>query len=410
VDVSVLLRICVVVFALSTLSSAVEARSLRDQLPDAARAVGIEGGTAFDALADAIADTAARNLPVVSASAGFTYKYNPQLEVFERTSETLGPIFMERPDTLGQGKLNINVSYQYVNLNQLDGEDTDSLQSPDPIVVRVVDVAGNPLGFTANRLNYDFRLVNHVVGLNATYGLLDNLDVNILLPLIWTDNDVTATNQQQFVAGTDGTFTPSPLAPQSATLDGLRFGVGDIFLRAKYQLPRLDRWRSALGLQLRLPSGDEDDYQGTGTFEASPFLYASTIMWGRVEPHLNLGVDLRADDVARSNGRYALGVDFDITPRLGLAFAFLGRSEFARSSPPGETSFLHLVNPATSQVAQEPLLGINFDRKDYFDLSFGMRVVVWRQIMFFANYIYALNDDGLRNDSVIPMAGFEGTF
>jgi hypothetical protein len=39
-----------------------------------------------------------------------------------------------------------------------------------------------------------------------------------------------------------------------------------------------------------------------------------------------------------------------------------------------------------------------------------VRVVVWRQIMLFANGIYALNDDGLRNDSVIPMGGIEGTF
>jgi len=41
---------------------------------------------------------------VVSASAGFTYRYNPQLEVFERTSDTLGPLFLERPDTLGRAR------------------------------------------------------------------------------------------------------------------------------------------------------------------------------------------------------------------------------------------------------------------------------------------------------------------
>ena len=54
------------------------------------------------------------------------------------------------------------------------------------------------------------------------------------------------------------------------TDDGTRRGVGDMLLRGKYQLPRLDWLRSAAGLQLRLPSGDEDDFQGTGSFEASP--------------------------------------------------------------------------------------------------------------------------------------------
>jgi len=63
-----------------------------------------------------------------------------------------------------------------------------------------------------------------------------------------------------------------------------------------------------------------------------------------------------------------------------------------------------------ADAEQRPLLGVSFDRKDFFDLSFGARAVVWRQIMVFANGIYALNDDGLRNGTVIPTAGVEGTF
>jgi hypothetical protein len=388
----------------------VQAISLRDQLPEAARRTGIEGGAAFDALAEAIADTAARNLPIVAASAGFTYRYNPELEIFERTSETLGPLFLERPDTLGRGKLNVNVSFQYVELNQLDGVGTNELQARDPIVVRQIASDGTLLGFTANHLRYNFKLINHIVGVSLTYGVLDNLDVNLLVPVIVTDYDVTAHNTQRFVAGTDGAFFPQPAGEQRGVVDGDHTGVGDVLLRAKYQLPRLDDLRSALGLQLRLPSGDEDEFQGTGTFEASPYVYISTILWSRVEPHASLGVDLRADDVERSQGRYGVGFDVDVTRRLGLAFGFLGRSEFEGSSEPEETSFLHLVNPAASTVALRPLLGIDFGRKDYFDFSFGVRAVVWRQIMLFANGIYALNEDGLRNDTIVPMAGLEGTF
>lgn len=399
-----------VLLLLLPVASPAPAASLRDALPQAARLTGIEGGSAFDALSNAIADTAARNLPIVAASAGFTYRYNPELEVFERTSETLGPLFLERPDTLGRGKLNVNVSYQYVELNEIDGTDLDKLEAPDPIVIRELDSAGNPFRTTANRLRYSLKLVNHIVGLSTTYGVLDNLDVNLLLPIIVTNYDVTARNQQRFLVGAGGTFDPQPEPEQTGPVSTGHTGVGDILLRAKYQLPRQGGLRSALGLQLRLPSGDEDNFQGTGSFEASPFFYASTVLWSRVEPHASLGVDLRADDVERSQGRYGAGVDVDVTRRVGVALAFLGRSEFKRSSPASETSFLHLVDPANSRVAQRPLLGINFDRKDYFDLSFGVRTVVWRQIMLFANGIYALNDDGLRNDSVIPMVGVEGTF
>ena len=397
-------RIGIVALSLAAASPAF-ALSLRDQLPEAARRVGIEGGSHFDALAGAIADTAARELPVISASAGFTYRYNPALEVFERTSDTLGPIFLERPDTLGRGKVNVNVSYQYVDLNEFDGRSLGSLSAPDPIVLKIRDANGNLLGRTANALGYDMSLTNHIEALSVTYGVLDDLDVNVLVPLIETHFKVKATSQRL----TDLSLNPlsPPPAPQTATLSGNKVGIGDILLRAKYQLPRVGDWRFAPGLQLRLPSGDKDNLQGTGTFEASPFFYASTILWSRVEPHANVGVDLREDDVSRSQGRYGLGVDVDVTRRVGVALAFLGRSEFARSAPAGETSFQHRVNGA---LEQRPLLGIDFHRKDFFDLSFGARAVVWRQVMLFVNGIYALNNDGLRNDSVIPTVGFESTF
>jgi DNA-binding transcriptional regulator LsrR (DeoR family) len=96
------------------------AASLRDNLARASQTVGISSGSAFDNLAEAIAITNANNIPVVSASAGFTYRYNSQLEAAERTAETLGPIFLERPQTLGQGKFNVNLSWQY-GVNQFDG-------------------------------------------------------------------------------------------------------------------------------------------------------------------------------------------------------------------------------------------------------------------------------------------------
>jgi hypothetical protein len=404
--VQTLPRVLATVLVLAVGVAPASARSLRDRLPEGARQVGLEGGTAFDALADAIADTAARTIPILSSSAGFTYRYNPQLEVFERSSETLGPLFIERPDTVGRGKLNVNLSFQYVDLDQYDGQDLDALESRDPIVARVV-AAGGLVGFTANRLRYDLSLKNYVYGVSLTYGILDDLDVNILVPIIQTDFDLGVTNQQVAVAGPDGAFAPQPGPRLAGGSAATKVGIGDLLLRAKYQLPRWEILRSALGLQLRLPSGDQDNFQGTGDFELSPFLALATVLWGRVEPEAAFALDVNTDDVSRSQARYQVGVDADVTRRIGASVAFLGRSEFARISPAGETSFLHLT-PAG--LRQEPLLGVSFDRKDYLDLSFGVRLVVWRQIMVFANGIYALNDDGLRSSSIIPTAGVEGTF
>jgi len=386
-------------------ASRAEAASLRDRLAGASQTVGLASGSAFDSLADVIADTAARSIPVVSASAGFTYRFNPQLEVFERTSETLGPIFLERPDTLGRSKININVSSQYVQFDAFDGTSLRRLEAPDPIVTRVVGAGGALL--TANRLQYRLRIQDYVTALSVTYGLLDALDVNLLIPLIQTNFSAGVTSQQEFMAGPDGNFTRSAGPPHTGSTKGDTFGVGDLLLRFKYQLPQLDFLKSAAGLQLRLPSGREEDFQGVGSFEASPSLFVSTVLWQRVEPYANGAIDLLADDVGRSQARYGVGVDVDVTQRLGLAFAFLGRSEFEREAPSGETDFLHLVN---GRPVLRPLLGIDFARHDFIDFSFGARTVVWRGIMVFANGIYALNDAGLRNDTIIPTLGFEGTF
>jgi hypothetical protein len=384
------------------------AAPLRDQLLEGAARVGISGGSAFDALADAIASTAARSIPVVSASAGFTYRYNPELEVFERTSETLGPLFLERPDTLGRSKFNVNVSYQYVQFDSFDGEDIDSLEARDPIITNVVS-GGVITAANATRLRYDLGLVNHIVGISATYGVLDDLDVNILLPLIQTQFDTDVRAQLVATAPPGGAFTPAT-GLATASLDDGKFGIGDILLRAKYLWLRTEEVHSAVGLQFRLPSGDEDDFQGTGDFEISPAVYLATRFWERVTPHANVAFDVDVEDIDRSQARYGIGVDADVLPRLGIAIAFLGRSEFTDIADEDDTQFLHLVGGVGGVPQQRPLLGLDFDRKDYFDFSFGFRVVVWREIMFFANGLVALNDDGLRNDTVIPLVGVEGTF
>src|SRR5262245_64313366 len=197
-------RPVVVALVLVLSPAAARAASLRETLARASETVGIQSGSAFDALANAIAITNANNIPLLSPSAGFTYRYNPTLEVFERSAETLGPIFLERPETLGQNKFNVNVSWSYVEYNEFDGQSLRNLQGNGPIVLRNVDAAGNLLGFEADNLQYRLGLRNNVVALSFTYGVLDNLDVNLLLPLITTALDVGVTRQQVQTAGPAG--------------------------------------------------------------------------------------------------------------------------------------------------------------------------------------------------------------
>ena len=132
---------------------------------------------------------------------------------------------------------------------------------------------------------------------------------------------------------------------------------------------------------IRLPTGEEDDFQGTGAFEVSPSFYASMLIADRVHPHVNVAIDVRPEEAERSQARYGIGADIDIIDRLGISFALLGRSEFSESARFRDTAFLH----ANGQ--QLPLLGLEFDRKDYFDASLGLRAVIWRDVMLFADVL-----------------------
>ena len=191
-------------------------------------------------------------------------------------------------------------------------------------------------------------------------------------------------------------------------------GPGDLFLRAKYRFAR-GRWGDlAAGLVLRLPTGDQDDFQGTGAVEVGPMLYASTarLPLGSIlglTGYLNAGLDLNAEEVDRSEGRFGLGADLHVGPRVTLATAVLGREPFSGIAP---AVFFDVarVDPATGARSMGPILGLQTDRANTYDLSVGGRVVLWRDtVIGFVNVLLPLGDAGFRSD-VIPLAGVEASF
>ena len=81
----------------------------------------------FGLLVKQLAPSAA-DFPAISTVPGFTFHYNPQLQVFERSSSSLGPVYVERPQTLGAGKFDLGVSYLSVSFEDLDGKSLDQLK------------------------------------------------------------------------------------------------------------------------------------------------------------------------------------------------------------------------------------------------------------------------------------------
>ena len=366
---------------------------------------GLEMGPIGPALANSVAST----YPVASASSSVTYAFNPKTETFERQTRVLGPIVGERAETIGQGQINIGVSYSAVDLSTINGNDLGNLVNQASIGGQVVSfpVPGGVVRNNGKFTNFLPVLVHANIDVEAnigtpsiTYGVTPDLDVNLSVPLIETylnvkvNETVPDPRLPEFMlrdcnangpAGDPSTCNPNEIRPTTINRQagGRATGFGDLLLRLKYVLLRDKPVDLAAGLGVSFPSGDPDNFQGTGTYQVQPEVVVSKVVAERFEPLLDLGVNLNADDVSRSSVRWAVGSTATVYGPITAAAVFLGRNEF---------------NSQTDQIKAPFFFQIN--RNDYYDFSFGLRCLFAESGVISANIIVPLNRDGLRADYI----------
>jgi hypothetical protein len=203
---------------------------------------------------------------------------------------------------------------------------------------------------------------------------------------------------------------------------GSATGVGDITLRTKYRFWPTETGGAAVGLNLLLPSGEENDFHGTGETRISGQVAASHVFGDWFEPHLNLGIELSADDVDRSSFFYAVGATGLLVEKLGVVVDIIGRNEFGRLSVqiPDTAIFKKWAlnkspkdctadQPCTAREIRSPFFALPIERNEIVDFSFGLRYPLgtWGSIFF--SGIIPLNNDGFRA-TFIPSAGVEYSF
>ncbi|MGH7966732.1 MAG: transporter [Candidatus Binatia bacterium] len=418
--------------------------------------------------AGAFSQAVTQEFPHASVAPAFSYRYNPALTVFERSTGVPGPLFSERALTLGKGQFNVGVAYSFIDFTDFNGTDLDHIQSPalltDVLDNEAVDRGDGfflaPASLSLIRTGIDLKA--HLVVPAMRYGITENWEVSLSIPVVHSSlrvrNDARqivdvdpssarflfsrdTQGQPVFIGYRDANGLPitdlSQLrliksqrpATHLAQASGSATGVGDLTLRSKYRFWETEEGGAALGLSLQLPSGEERDFHGTGDTHLSTFVYLSQVFRDLVEPHLNLGVDFNADDVDRSAFLWAVGVTVRIGDRLGLVMDFLGRSEFGRLPvripPEGRFDSGFLTNRAPETcTAQQPCAisaktlanPISFAffpervrRNNIADLSFGVRYIIGTSGSLFFGALVPLNDDGLRAD-FIPSGGIEFTF
>jgi hypothetical protein len=338
--------------------------------------------------------------PLPSPASGFTYQFDPTLGVVTRSTESFGPIFADRAETIGRGRVSLGFTYQHFSFDQIDGKDLHNgeLQvffrhEPTSTLFGIAQPFFFEADFISAKLFAD--ITSELFVFTANYGLLDNLDIGIAIPIIRTEikvrgvatiNRVATADQPDIHRFADGTDSMTVRASDDST------GIGDIVLRGKYNFYKGGPVGLAAGLDLRLPSGDDKELRGLDTVRVSPFLIASAHLFG-IAPHVNVGFDIGDTSKIENEFFYKVGFDWAALSRVTVAVDLLGRHILDNKRP----------------KAGRPLGSTEISDSDIINAAFGVKINPWQNLLVLLNVLIPLNDTGLRDD-ITPLIGIEWSF
>jgi hypothetical protein len=340
-------------------------------------------------------------LPLATPASGFIFTFDKQQGVYKASQESFGPLLAERVETIGRHKVYVAFTYQRFAFSEIDGNDLHHLpilfsfpSSPNATVITVTD----------NRV--DSRVNQYVVF--GTFGLSDHVDVSVAIPIERVSLGVAS-------KGTE--FSTSSPATSSFTeyLPGVASGLGDVVLAAKGTVFRHEQYGFAIGGELRLPSGDEQNFLGSGTVGIKPYLVAARR--GKIAPHLNLAYQWNGSSplAIDQNGKqgslpgffgYTLGADMGLSKRFTFTADWVGQHFFDApqiSTPRDVTAIVNSQEAVFSTIV--PLNG-GYNVNNF---AVGVKANPWRNLLVLGNITIKLDDGGLRAP-VVPLVGISYSF
>ncbi len=293
--------------------------------PSATQASGALIGFFADAIGAAVS-----NLPISSSSGGVTFSFVGGRPV--KTSTSSGPIFAERGQTLGRGQLLAGANVTSLRFATFRGLPLDQITFNFTHQNVGEPVYGDPI-FENDviQVRSDLDLNVFVTTAFLTYGLLDRLDVGIAVPMVRSSlGGVSYGTVIPFGPSSPHFFGTESNPSLSATgrTDGSSMGLGDVAVRVKANLSQNETAAFALFGDMRLPTGDADNFRGAGSLSAR-LLGAYSGRHGNFSPHVNAGLLVRTDSL-QSNAFIAIaGFDQLINDGWTLAFDVLTEYQLA---------------------------------------------------------------------------------
>jgi len=352
-------------------------------------------------------------VPLPSPASGFTYEFDSDLGVFQRTSQSFGPILAERAETIGGGRFTFGFTFQNFTFDTIEGLDIDNI--PAVFTHDSAELRGGREDVVSTVNSVDAR-VNQFTAF-ISYGLTDRLDLSLAIPMVSTDLTVisSATVRRLGTVDRDIHFfrdVEDEIGDRRTfTAFGSASGIGDLTLRLKGRMSG----SAAFGLDVRVPTGDEENLLGVGAPGVRPFVVLSRSSRA-FSPHFNAGYLWNGSSVLAGNPAtgeaadlpdqvtYVVGADFGVSQRFTFVLDVLGT--YLLDAPRlNQSTFVGL------DAARTTLPTVSFTTESYNLLSgaVGFKLNVVESLLVDVNLLFNLDNNGLR-DKITPLVGFEYAF
>jgi len=372
-------------------------------------------------------------LPLASPASGFTYTFDQSTGLPAATQQSFGPILAERAETIGKGKYFLGVTYQYFSFDALDGVDLGKI----PAVFTHDDPDAGGFHSDIITSSNSIKLYVNQATAFATFGIASHVDLSLALPILQVRINA---NSFASIHWTNSASQQAHIFPNGGETQGFRVadsasGIGDVTARVKAAVIHGEHASLALAADVRLPTGNEENFLGSGAYGIKPFLIASARS-GKWSPHLNLGYQINGNSLLAGNFTgydvgnvtqprpatsahlpndlfYTVGADVGATKNLTLCFDFLGQRVFgAKIIGPGAPFKPTAPEIATPGVTAAPPYATTAVTTGSFNVmmgSAGLKTKLGPNLLLTANALFQLNNNGLRA-KVVPLLGLSYTF
>lgn len=366
------------------------------------------------------------SFPLSSTIPAITFDFSSGIPV--PVTGSLGPVFSETGETIGKGRIGIGFNYSYLNLSRFRGLPTEDMRftfTHQDVNRDTVIGGNNPAENDLIDLTMGMNVNTSIFAVYATVGVTSDLDVGIAIPVINVSLNGTATaviNSYTFARLGEalhffGGDSVNPVLETKVPYDASASGLGDIALRFKYAFLHQNGFDGAALADIRLPTGNADNFLGTGKTNVRLIGILSR-KFQDFTAHLNLGYEKRSADFQSDRIDFTLGFDNKVMSSLTFALDILGTVDINADKAiklfPGTRTIVDQVVQGGTVIGQNlrqvPLSNIpDRNNDDTYSLSTGFKYAPSDHSIILANILVPLSDGGLRA-SVIPTVGFSLDF